>query len=54
MIINDPKKITVNDGLAKMLRASELLSPTEIERLAEEAKKQAETTRQRGKGKEQR
>lgn len=53
MIIDDPKKITVNDGLAKMLRASELLSSEEVARLAEEARKQAETARLRHKAKEQ-
>ncbi|MCS3433169.1 hypothetical protein [Klebsiella sp. BIGb0407] len=41
----DPLETDVNEGLAKMHEASELVSEEEVEALAEKARKEAELTR---------
>jgi len=43
----DPLETDVNEGLAKMHEASELVTEEEIEELAAKARKEAELTRKR-------
>ncbi|WP_409307313.1 hypothetical protein [Pectobacterium sp. B1J-3] len=44
MTEQDPKDVTVNEGLAKVHEASEQLTDEEIEKLAEEARQAATQT----------
>lgn len=46
---DDPKDVTVDDGLEKLYEAAEQLTEEELEALAEEARAAAEKTRQQHK-----